>query len=596
MVLETALPPFDAWIGPAFLFFVQAAALLGFLALLIGYLVAAFRYGPLGGGDAVYRTLRTALLDLVSLSPRRILALAWLAVQESLRRRVLVGFGIFVLILLFAGWFLDTQSTDPATLYVSFVLTATTYLVLLMALFLSAFSLPADIKNHTIYTVVTKPVRPGEIVLGRILGFSAIGTLLLAVMGVLSYVFVLRVLHHTHEVEIASLEPAPADSSGALVGRTSSAANHRHQVTIDTDGKGSTDIVQGHWHEVDKVVEGDATRYVVGPPRDLFTARVPAYATSLRFKDRTGAGSDRGINVGNEWKYRSFIEGGTLAAAVWTFDGITPENFPKGLPIEMTVRVFRSHKGDIEKGILGSLVLKNPRTGRASSLTTFRARDYYIDQRFIPRKLTDPAGNSIDLFDHLVDGGQLEIQLQCLDDSQYFGVAKPDIYLRARDASFALNVAKSYVGIWLQMLLVTSFGVMFSTFLSGAVAMMATLAALVLGFFTQFVYGVAVGTVEGGGPVESFVRLITQRNVTSELEPGLTKDIVQAMDNVFMFFMEAVTRLLPDFRRFSDVDYVAHGFDIPGNVLAIQLVQALGYVLAVSVIGYFFLRTREVAR
>ncbi|MEX2113613.1 MAG: ABC transporter permease [Pirellulales bacterium] len=596
MVLEESPPPFDAWFGSAVLFFVQSAALLGLLALAIGYVVAAFRYGPLGGGDVVYRRLKTALGDLFSMSPRRILALSWLAVQESLRRRVLVGFAVFVLILLFAGWFLDTQSTDPASLYLSFVLTATTYLVLLMALFLSAFSLPTDIKNHTIYTIVTKPVRPGEIVLGRILGFAAMGTVLLALMGLISYVFVIRVLNHTHDVEVASLKAAPNDTSGARVGRTAANQNHRHTVTLQSDGTGSTDVVQGHWHEVDEVVDGDETSYVVSPPRDLFNARVPAYATNLRFKDRTGKGSDKGINVGNEWTYRSFIEGATLASATWTFEDITPERFPDGLPIEMTVRVFRSHKGDIEKGILGSLVLRNPRTGRTSAGINFEAKDGYIDSRTILPELTDPSGNRINLFDDLVDEGELELQLQCLDMEQYFGVAKPDLYLRARDASFALNFVKSYVGIWVQMLLVTSFGVMFSTFLSGAVAMMATLAALVLGFFTQFIYGVAVGTVEGGGPVEAFVRLITQRNVTTELEPGLPRNVVQALDNVFMFFMQSVTSLLPDFRHFSDVDYVAYGFDIPLNLLGMQIVSALGYLIAMSAIGYFFLRTREVAR
>ncbi len=596
MVLEEAPPPFDAWFGSALLFFLQSGALLVVLALLVGYLVAAFRYGPLGGGDIVYRRLKTAVFDLFSMSPRRIVALAWLAVQESLRRRVLVGFGVFLLILLFAGWFLDTQSTDPATLYLSFVLTSTTYLVLLMALFLSAFSLPTDIKNHTIYTIVTKPVRPGEIVLGRILGFAAIGTVLLALMGVVSYVFVVRVLNHAHDVEVASLKSVPNDSSGERVGRTSSTQNHRHNVTLQPDGTGSTDVVQGHWHEVDEVVDGDVTTYVVGPPRDLFHARVPAYATNLRFKDRTGKGSDRGINVGNEWTYRSFIEGATLASATWTFEDITPERFPDGLPIEMTVRVFRSYKGDIEKGILGSLVLRNPRTGRSSAGINFEAKDGTIDSRNIPRKLTDPSGNSIDLFDDLVADGELEMQLQCLDMQQYFGVAKPDLYLRARDASFALNFAKSYLGIWVQMLLVTSFGVMFSTFLSGAVAMMATLAALVLGFFTKFIYGVAVGTVEGGGPSEAFVRLISQRNVTSELEPGLTRNVVQALDNVFMFFMQSVTNLLPDFRRFSDVDYVAYGFDIPMDLLGMQIVSALAYLIAASAIGYLFLRTREMAR
>jgi len=595
MTLELAPPIFGNWIWPALQFFLQAAAILGFTALTVGFLVAAFRYGPVAGGDLTYRMLRTGVRDLLALSPQRVLALAWLAIQESLRRRVLVGFGVFLLILLFAGWFLDSKTNDPATLYLSFVLTATTYLVLLMALFLSAFSLPADIKNHTIYTIVTKPVRPGEIVLGRILGFSAIGTVLLAVMGLFSYVFVVRVLNHNHEVELVSLKTATGDTTGTRTGRTTASQNHRHQITIDAEGKGSTDIVQGHYHDVDQQTDGDKTTYVIGPPQDLLTARVPQYG-SLRFKDRNGQGIERGISVGNEWKYRSFVEGGTPAAAIWTFQDITPERYPEGVPIEMTIRVFRSYKGDIEKGILGSLVLKNPRTGRSSRMETFRAKEFTIDSRNIPRKLADTDGNPIDLFDDLVADGELEVWLQCIDSSQYFGVAPADFYLRAADASFAGNFVKSYLGIWVQMLLVTSFGVMFSTFLSGAVAMMATLAAVVLGFFTKFVFDVAQGAVEGGGPIESLIRLVNQRNVTVQMEPGLTRDAVEGADAVFMFFMKSVSSLLPDFRQFSNVDYVAHGFDIPLDTLGVQMFSGLGYVVAVCAIGYYFLRTREMAR
>ncbi len=48
----------------------------------------------------------------------------------------------------------------------------------------------------------------------------------------------------------------------------------------------------------------------------------------------------------------------------------------------------------------------------------------------------------------------------------------------ANDASVELNFIKGYFGIWLQMVLVIAFGVMFSTFLSGPVAMIATLGAL----------------------------------------------------------------------------------------------------------------------
>jgi hypothetical protein len=596
MVHETDPEQFSVWIGPALIFFLQVAAVLGVVALVGGFLVAAFRYGPMVAGDMTYQMARTGLRDLVSLSPRRILALAWLAVQESLRRRVLVGFAVFLLILLFAGWFLDTKSHDPATLYLSFVLTATTWLVLLMALFLSALSLPADIKNRTIYTIVTKPVRPGEIVLGRILGFGVIGTLLLALMGIFSYVFVTRALDHTHEVDVASLKAPANDTSGARAGRTSLAQNHRHQLTIDADGNGSTDIAQGHYHEITARTVGDKTVYEVGPPQDMLTARVPKYADSLRFKDRTGKGGERGISVGNEWKYRSYIEGGTLAAAIFTFSGITPERFPDGLPIEMTIRVFRSYKGNIEQGILGTLVLRNPKTGRASQIENFQAKDFHVDYRRIPRKLIDPAGKPLDLFDDLVADGQLEIELQCLDESQYFGVAKPDIYLRARDASFAINFVKGYLAIWAQMLLVTGFGVMFSTFLSGAVAMMATSATLIMGFFKQFVVDVAQGAVEGGGPIESFIRIFRQQNVTTAMEPGLTTDVVKAGDNVFMWFMTRITGLMPDFSRFGAVDYIAHGFDIPPEVILVQVFTVLGYIAAVFAIGYFFLKTREVAR
>lgn len=594
--IESEPIPFADWIWPALLFFVQMAAILGIVALVGGFLIAAFRYGPLNAGDVTFRMIKNGLRDLFSISPRRVFALAWLAVQESLRRRVLVGFGIFLLILLFAGWFLDTRTNDPARLYLSFVLTATTYLVLLMALFLSVFSLPADIKNKTIYTIVTKPVRPGEIVLGRILGFSLIGTLMLAIMGVFSYFFVVRLLDHGHQVEVASLEEVVVGPSGEQAGRTSLEQSHRHKVTIDADGKGSTDVVNGHWHTIDPQKDGENVSYLVGPPRDMLMARVPRYG-ELRFKDRTGKAMSRGISVGKESKARSFIEGASLAAAIWDFDDITPERFPDGLPIEMVIRVFRSHKGIISEGIRGSLVLRNPRnTSVQSELELFQAKDQTIDQLRIPRTLRDSGGRTIDLFDDLAPDGELEIELQCLDSGQYFGVAEADLYLRTRDASFTANFVKGFLGIWVRMLLVTSFGVMFSTFLSGPVAMLATLTALIMGLKTDLIFGVAQGTIEGGGPVESFIRTVKQMNVTTQFEPGLTTDVVKAADGTFMTIMTAIASVLPDFAKFDNVKYVADGFDVPADLVLVQFFTCLGYVAAVFVIGYFFLKTREVAR
>lgn len=612
MVIETELPPFWQWlfgqaatadspaVAGALVTWLQIVGVLALLLLGTAYLIAVVRQGPRAATLIFARRLREGLIDLVKMSPRRVMALARLAIQEALHRRVLVAFAVFLVVLLFAGWYLDTESPEPARLYLSFVLTTTSYLVLLLALFLSVFSLPQDIQRKTIYTIVTKPVRSSEIVLGRIVGFAAVGTLLLMATGAMSYVFVIRGLNHTHELGERDLRPddAPGAAAGALVGRTGVTQGHRHDAHISSDGTGLAETSRGHHHEI--TVEKDAdgrTRYVVGGPQGLFTARVPEYGR-LRFKDRSGAPTDKGINVGNEWTYRSYIEGGTLAAAVWTFDNISASRFGDELPIELNLRVFRTHKGDIERGILGSIVLVNPDTGLRSAPINFVAREFTTDLQRIPRKVRAEGtdGRELDIFDDLTSNGQLIVEISCLQREQYFGVAQADVYLRARDASFFTNFVKGYAGIWMQMLLVTSFGVVFSTFLNGSVAMMATAATMLGGFFTDFIHQLATGQVYGGGPAESLYRILTQSNVVVPIEPGPTKVVIEMVDRFFQFVLASVSGLLPDFTSFSDIDYVAYGYDIPSELLLVHFVTALSFVVPLVLVGHFFLKTREVAR
>ena len=237
-----------------------------------------------------------------------------------------------------------SKTDQPAQLYLSFVLDCDEPAGADARAVPQHFSLPNDIKNQTIYTVVTKPVRPGEIVLGRMLGFVLIGTLILAVMGMLSYFFVWRGLSHRHEVEVATLveDATIVDDKGnrGLSGRTSEDDYHRHTVFIEPDGRGYTDTQKGHRHLVTRIGKGDKARYVVGPPVGQMQARMPQYG-SLSFLDRAGKPTSKGINVGNEWTYRSYIEGGTLGAANWTFDNITARRFPAskefehGIPVDL---------------------------------------------------------------------------------------------------------------------------------------------------------------------------------------------------------------------------------------------------------------------
>jgi len=601
MVIEEALPQFSQWLMQAAGQWFLVVTLLVAAAVGLAYLFTAIRLGPLTAGERVARTLVSGLGDLVRLSPRRIWALVRLSIQESLHRRILVAFLVFVVVLLFAGWYLDPKNTNLARLYLSVVLTTTSYLVLLLALFLSVFSLPSDIAKRTIHTVVTKPVRSTEIILGRVIGFGLVGTLMLVLTGTISYAFVVRGLRHTHEVVEKSLKEFPAtpgSPSSAVVkrGKTTWVQGHRHRVLINADGTGRTDRYNGHWHEIKTVSRGGHKMFVVGPSQGELTARVPLYG-KLKFTDRQGKPSDKGINVGKEWTYRSYIGGGTLAAATWTFKGLKRQRFPDNLPLELNLRVFRTHKGKIDRGILGSLVLRNPDHPEvASAPRQFIAKEFQYDLRKIPLTLQDDRGRRLSVFDDLVTSdGRLELEIKCLESGQYFGMAQPDVYLRARDASFTWNFVKGYLGIWMQMIVLTTVGVMFSTILSSPVAMMATLAAMLGGFFTRFIAQLASGELIGGGPSEALYRLLTQSNLKLELEPGLRTDAIQMIDRALQFLLSRVVTVLPDLTRLSDVDYVANGFDIPGNLLAVQMATTAAYVIPVFIAAYFLFKTREVA-
>ena len=651
MVVETEVLPLLQWLllsGRSWLMVVVAVL---FVGLSFGWLVAALRHGPLVALRLVGRTFVEGVVDLVRISPRRVGSLARLAVKESIRRRlvVVVVFAVFVLVLLFAGWFLDRSSSHPSELYISFVLGATSYLTVLLALFLSALSLPADIKEKTLHTVVTKPVRPSEIVLGRIVGFSVIGTILLAIMGAISYGFVVRGLDHSHDLPAAELEAVEkaydaaiesGESRTRLKLTTGKTHGHRHEVavSVDVDSPGSpaagnsaagnsaatfektgrvrTGTTQDHRHEFSYAIStkttsdasedrrGTKIECSLGGPQGRLIARVPVYG-KLRFKDRTGGDARKGINVGDEWTYRSFIAGGTPAAAVWTFDGVTEERFPNGLPLDMTIEVFRTFKGDTSDettipGIPGSLSVRNPETGaKVDDVRIFTARDFTIDAQTIPRKLTTTDGRKLDLFDDLVADGKVEIWLQCLSSGQYYGAAQPDMYLRARNASFALNFAKGYIGIWIQMVMVIGIGVMFSTFLSAPIALLATLGTLVVGLFEivhQFMARLAAGEALGGGPVEATIRILSGQNLVTDMEPGLRTTAAQMIDGVLQYPMKVTTAVIPRFDQFGLANYVAHGFDITGVLLLESVCYAMAFVVPLFVAGYIFLKLREVAR
>src|SRR5581483_5262928 len=104
--LENPYPPYFEWlfsagiVPGAFWIWLLTVVLFILASLFLAWLFSSVRYGPMKSGDLIFKTLVGLIDDLVHTSPRRVFALARLAVQESIRRRVLAGFIVFVLILL----------------------------------------------------------------------------------------------------------------------------------------------------------------------------------------------------------------------------------------------------------------------------------------------------------------------------------------------------------------------------------------------------------------------------------------------------------------------------------------------------------------
>lgn len=561
---------------------------LSVLGFLLSYLISVVRVGPVEGFYVVCRVIgQFFTVDLPGTSIRRILAIAKLAVKEAIRRRVIAIVGIFVVALMFAGWFLDPGAESRARMYIVFVLSGTNYLILLLGLFLSTFSLPEEIKTKTIYSIVTKPVRPTEIFLGRVVGFGFVGTVLLGLLAILSFVFVDRGLSHVHDV----VEINADGSAGSL----SKVSNHDHDFEIGEDGIGITSTDRGHYHTVTQLPGG---KYEIGQPIGELQARVPLYGM-LRFTDDAGQPGG-GVSVGYENAYRKYIAGGTLASGIWEFDGVTEEAFPDGLNLEMELYAFRTYKGDIVTGVRGAIILRNPKGTAESERFPFIVNEGRLDQKPFATKmrgLKDGEPAEIDLFKDLAPEGKLEVVIRCLDQGQYFGMAAADVTIRKSDAPFEWNFFKGYVGIWLQLMIVICFGVMFSTFLSGPVALVATMAVIVLGFFGGMFADIIGDLQEGGGPIETLIRIVTQQGVITSLDLGndQLENLIQQFDWYFMKGMSVVVSALPDFREFSTSEFVAYGVDIFGGLLSRHILIAFGYFLMTTLVGYFFLKTREMA-
>lgn len=128
--------------------------------------------------------------DLLRFNLKRIWAISSVCFRESMRRRVLWVTPLAMLGIIAVSQLShpnDEQDTIRQT--TKYCLFASGIVVVLTTLILACTSLPKEIENRVIYTIVTKPTTRLEIVLGKTIGFARTSAAILLVMGLFSYIY-----------------------------------------------------------------------------------------------------------------------------------------------------------------------------------------------------------------------------------------------------------------------------------------------------------------------------------------------------------------------------------------------------------------------
>ncbi|GAC1474636.1 MAG: hypothetical protein NVSMB9_25370 [Isosphaeraceae bacterium] len=614
------------------------------------------------GYVVLFRVSLNVLSEILAVRFRRIYSIALLSIIESTRRMWApwVVITVFLVILAFTHWFLQPpRAAEVGRLFVGTLTLLCSLLLTVMVTLLTPLSLPQDIQNQTIYTVVSKPVRRIELIWGRILGFMTIVTFLVLVFGGVSLLYLKR-----------------------TVGGTIYATE---QLAVKAAGQ-------------NRLTEARQLREQAEQIRTRMAARVPVFG-SLAFLDSKGNPHLRGIDVGQEQSMReprSHIEGATPASAIWTY-GIVRDPFQtaNGQPVYLDRRIpvdLFLGKETVEGRQNQVLELKaeiarldqkttegNAATGKIKDLTAQRTRDQEELQRateayerlkaqsdrlkaeaieaekadnlseaqslrardsllhsppiamemtfnvyrttkgrigeavYAELEATNPVTqdtersifpireyytNKLAVRSSLLAGsqGNLRVEVRCISPTQYLGMAESDLFLLARSGDFGTNFMKGLFGVWLQAMVLTAIGVFAGTFLSWPVALLTTISFFVAGQVAfTFLLDFTRQSMLGGGPFESLIRLLSHDNQMSDLTPTLPVVVAKTFDALVMPLMSRLVYIVPNFSALDVSNTVADGFAVSWGLIGSNTFLAFAYALPFSIAGYFILKNREVA-
>jgi len=80
------------------------------------------------------------------------------------------------------------------------------------------------------------------------------------------------------------------------------------------------------------------------------------------------------------------------------------------------------------------------------------------------------------------------------------------------------------------------------------------------------------------------------------LETGWSTTLMEQCDNLIVYLLDKVTYLAPDFGRLNFSDFLTYGYSIDTDRILVAMSIAIGFCVGLTILGYFCLKTREIAK
>jgi hypothetical protein len=555
----------------------------------------------LGGASALFVISVPPLFDAARWRPRRVWAIARLSFLEAIRRKVVWGFTALILVLLFASWFVQSKPVDQLRTYVNILYWAMTPLLIGTGGLLAAFSIPNDMKNQTIHTIVTKPVERFEIVLGRFIGFMMLMTVVLFIMSGVSLLYVFREIDPDAKLEsMRARDPIYGrmrftDSRDAMFQGNDVGREWAYRKYITGGATSTNRVVWGY---------SDLPSYLASAPSGWVTCEF-SFDIFRTLKGEEGKGVFcsfffqtwrwdprlRGEYDQTREKARRIVPTGDARAQI---EQITKEIVGRQ-PTAAEIEAFTNDKSaSAVETLIDSLLAEKFGYFEVASkeIADYVMQDVRIPCGLFKNAFAEPrqptATGEIPEW--------MSVSIKCDSGGQYVGFAKYDFYILASEGMFAANFLKGAIGLWMRLVIVVGLGVVFSTYLSGVISFISTMALYLGGFFQDFIRGLASDKVVGGGPMESLVRMVNREAMTTSLQATPGVRLALGTDKVYGWIMRRVLDVIPDINRLDWTKYVAEGFDIGFlDLIAVNGLMVAAYLVPCALVGYYLMKWREIA-